>query len=368
MTDVEVVHGRGSVRRLPELVGAPARPILVVGSRTGVERSGVRPLLAAREVAFFTDVSPNPRLPDVLRGCAVAEAVRPGLILGVGGGSAMDVAKMVRGLPVDPSAAMDVLSGRTAPLHRAPLVLVPTTAGTGSEVTGFATVYVDGVKHSLDHPTVHAELSIVDPSLTESCPAAVTWAGALDAMAHAVESTWAVHSTASSRALASAALADLVPLLGAPLSTVDRSALCRAATNAGLAIDVTRTTAGHAFAYPLTARFGVRHGVACALNLVWLLPFTAERLRYDCQDPRGEGFVRRRLDDIEALLGGGGEAVAELLVRAGFSPWLVDHGVAEEDLRGLVSAALGSGRSTNGPVRLDAHAALRALRARLKES
>jgi alcohol dehydrogenase class IV len=145
---------------------------------------------------------------------------------------------------------------------------------------------------------------------------------------------------------------------------VDRAALCRAATNAGLAIDTTRTTAAHAFAYPLTARFGVRHGVACALNLVWLLPLTAERLRHDCQDRRGHRFVRRRLDEIEALLGGA-DVVAELVVRAGFSPWLADHGVAEEDLAGLVSAALGSGRSTNGPVRLDPDVALRALRTRL---
>jgi alcohol dehydrogenase class IV len=367
VTDVEVVSGPGSVHRLPELVGAPARPVLVVGSRTAFARTGVLALLAAREVAFFTDVNPNPRLPDVLRGCAIADAVRPGLVVGVGGGSAMDVAKMVRGLPADRSAAMDVLSGRALPLNRAPLVLVPTTAGTGSEVTGFATVYVDGVKHSLDHPSVHAELSIVDSTLTETCPPEVTWAGALDALAHAVESTWALRSTASSRALAASALADLVPLPGEPLSTVDRAALCRAATNAGLAIDRTRTTAAHAFAYPLTARFGVRHGVACALNLVWLLPLTAERLRHDCQDPRGERFVRRRLDEIEALLGGGGEAVADLLVRTGFAPWLADHGVTEEDLRGLVSAALGSGRSTNGPIRLDPDAALRALRTRLKE-
>jgi alcohol dehydrogenase class IV len=238
-------------------------------------------------------------------------------------------------------------------------------AGSGSEVTGFATVYVDGVKHSLDHPSVHADLAVVDPALTDTCPPDVTFSGALDALAHAVESLWSLRSTARSRRLAADALAALVGALrtpGWPPSPAAREALSAAATRAGLAIDRTRTTGGHAFAYPLTARFGVRHGLACALNLVWLLPFTIERLSRDGQDPRGPAFVGRRLDEIGAALGGG---LAELVAGVGFSPWLADHGVKEADLPGLVEAALGSGRATNGPVRLDPAAVLPYLRARL---
>ncbi|GAA3216512.1 hypothetical protein GCM10010532_043950 [Dactylosporangium siamense] len=356
--------------RLPELVDAWApQRILAVGGRTALARADAAGRLAARQVTWFSDFTPNPRLPEVLRGCALADAVRPDLILGIGGGSAMDVAKMVRGLPAEPAAAHEVLAGRRPPLSRAPLVLVPTTAGSGSEVTGFATVYVDGVKHSLDHPSTHAELSIVDSALTGSCPDDVTYAGALDALAHAVESTWSLRSTTPSRALAGAAMSALVAVLGrtpAPsLSASDREALSTAATTAGLAIDRTRTTAGHAFAYPLTARFGVRHGVACALSLVWLLPLTAERLGRDCQDPRGERFVRRRLDEIETTLAGAG-GMAGVLARTGVSPWLADHGVTEAHLPGLVDAALGSGRATNGPVRLEPKVALHTLRARLR--
>jgi len=257
--------------------------------------------------------------------------------------------------------AMAVLRGAATPECRAPLVLVPTTAGTGSEVTSFATVYVDEVKYSLDHPSVRADLSIVDPDLTASCPAEVAYSGALDALAHATESLWSLRSTASSRQLARDALPVLVAGLAAPLDTSSRASLSVAATRAGLAIDQTRTTGGHAFAYPLTARFGVPHGVACALNLVWLLPFTAARLDADCQDPRGVAFVRRRLDEIEPA----GSGLAGLMAGAGFSPWLGDHGVREDDLPWLVSAALEHGRSTNGPVRLDPAAVLPWLRSRL---
>ncbi|OLB76577.1 MAG: hypothetical protein AUI14_18290 [Actinobacteria bacterium 13_2_20CM_2_71_6] len=371
MTDVEVVSGPGTVALLPDLVAgfAPHR-VLVVGGPTGLRVADARGRLAGYEVSYVTDVHPNPRLPDVLRGCAVAASVRPDLIVGIGGGSAMDVAKMLRGLPPDAGAAMDVLTGRAEPQCRAPLVLVPTTAGTGSEVTGFATVYVDGVKYSLDHPSVHANVAIVDPELTHTCPDDVTFSGALDALAHAIESLWSLRSTSRSRELAAEALHGLVSVLREherPLSPANRAALSTASTRAGLAIDRSRTTAGHAFAYPLTARFGVPHGLACALNLVWLLPFTARHLSRDCQDPRGQAFVRRRLGEIGAVLGRDGGATLAALVRAiGFSPWLDDYGVRGDDLSGLAEAALGSGRATNGPVRLAVPETIGALRGRIR--
>jgi alcohol dehydrogenase class IV len=363
----EVIAGSGSVERLAELVAEfQPRRILVVGSPGAVGRADIVRRLTGYHLVGFADFRSNPQLADGLRGADLAAATGPDLVLGVGGGSAMDVAKLARGLPTDPEAALAVLRGEAEPERRAPLVLVPTTAGTGSEVTGFATVYVGEVKYSLDHPSAHAELAIVDPSLTHTCPADVTYSGALDALAHAVESLWSLRSTARSRQLAADALPALVAGLRGPLTPSVRIALSGAATRAGLAIDRTRTTGGHAFAYPLTARFGVRHGVACALNLVWLLPFTAARLSEDCQDPRGVAFVRRRLSEIGGVLGPDG--LPELVRGAGFSPWLGDYGVTEDDLPWLVSAALGHGRSTNGPVRLDPAAVLPALRVRLSAS
>ena len=197
----------------------------------------------------------------------------------------------------------------------------------------------------------------------------MTWSGAFDALAHAIESLWSLRSTTASRTHARDALAALVPVLRRapwPPSPADRATLSTAATRAGLAIDATRTTAGHAFAYPLTARFGVRHGLACAVNLVWLLPYTAHRLDADCQDPRGTAFVARRLAQIAAGLGAAGPAdsgaaLAALLAGTGFAADLAGHGVTRADLPGVVEAALGSGRSGNGPIRLDPTAILSAL-------
>ncbi len=138
MTDVEVVAGPGSVERLADLVaGFAPRRVLVVGSPTAVARTGIARRLTGYQLELFGDFTPNPPLAEGLRGSA-------------------------------------------QPQCRAPLALVPTAAGTGSEVTGFATVYVGEVKYSLDHPSVHADLAIVDPELTGTCPADVAFSGALE--------------------------------------------------------------------------------------------------------------------------------------------------------------------------------------------
>jgi alcohol dehydrogenase class IV len=240
-------------------------------------------------------------------------------------------------------------------------------------VTSFATVYIDTVKHSFDHPLVRADVAIADPSLADTCPPDITYSCAFDALAHAIESTWSVRSTADSRALAAKAMQSLLPVLrgvGGPVNGQTRRTLSEASVRAGLAIDITRTTAGHAFAYPLTCGFGVWHGVACALNLVWLLPYTAERLDGDCQDPRGTEFVRCRLAEIAAGLGASdlidaGEVIACLLGAANFPSRLGSCGVRAADLPALTDAALGSNRADNHPVRLTVEDALQSLRARL---
>jgi alcohol dehydrogenase len=362
MSSTEVISGRGTVEHLAGLVAAvEPRRVLVAGGHTGIGRAEVARRLDRWEVHYFTEFTPNPQLRDVLRGCALVEAYRPDVIVGVGGGSAMDVAKLIRLLPTDRDAALGALAGAVS-LRAVParLVLVPTTAGTGSEVTRFAAVYVDLVKHSLDHPSVLADVALVDPALTDSCPAELTWTCALDAVAHALESTWSVRSTPQSRVLAGDALRALVPVLRAahwPVPAATRQLLSDAALRAGLAIDVTRTTAGHAFAYPLTARYGVPHGLACALHLRWLVPYAASRVGSGCRDPRGPDFVRRRLGEIAAALGVGsaaqcGDVIAGFLRGVGFADRLGAYGVREADLAGLVAAATGSARAGNNPVEL----------------
>jgi alcohol dehydrogenase len=212
---------------------------------------------------------------------------------------------------------------------------VPTTAGTGSEVTRFATFYHDGRKVSLDADEVRPDVAIVDPALTDGCPPWLTWCCALDALAHAVESFWSTRATPRSREFAARALEALVPVLaagGTIPATAGRDALSRAATLAGRAIDITRTTAAHAFAYPLTARLGVPHGHACALHLIWLAPLVEH-----CADTE---IVHPLVPALRNLLNAGdeglGPAIRDLVTRTGLPTDLTTRSPATTALTDLI--------------------------------
>lgn len=131
-----------------------ARRVLIVASARAPRRSLLLAKIGVPDVEVFTGWTPNPTLEQGLCGAEVITRIRPGAVVVLGGGSAIDVAKLSRSLPRRTSAAPDVLAGSREPMAgRVPLVAVPTRAGSGSEVTRFATVYVERVKHSLGHPS-----------------------------------------------------------------------------------------------------------------------------------------------------------------------------------------------------------------------
>lgn len=376
LPDIEVVAGAGVADRLPEFVArSGARRVLVVASAAGLRRTAAADRLAGARVETFTGFRPNPDLSDLREGSLVRARFRPDLVIGVGGGSAMDAAKAVVVLPPggdgpvpEEMTPADYERGRAG----CGLVLVPTTAGSGAEVTRFASVYVDGRKQSLDHDRVRADLALVDPDLTATCSRATAISGAWDTLAHALESLWSVRSSVHSRCLAAAAAAGVVALLREPgllRERCGRKEMSRLATMAGLAIDLTRTTLAHAFAYPLTARFGIRHGIACALNLVWVFTSAGERYRERCTDPRGADFVAERLRQVATIVGAAsprdiGAALADLMRASGLDDRLGAHGVRAVDLRHVIADGSGHERAGNSPVAL-ADGALEALLARL---
>lgn len=229
-------------------------------------------------------------LASIARARALADRVWPRLaaspgcvLVAVGGGTTLDLAKALRCRPRGASAGADfecvaaALRGH-APwpaLDLPPLWLLPTTAGTGSEVTRWATLWdtdtEPALKRSLDEPWGYAERAFIDPALTLSCPASVTRDTALDTLAHALEALWNRHANpASDRLAVSAArrvLATLPACLRQPEDLALRSELSLAALEAGLAFSQTRTALAHALSYAVTLQQGVPHGLACA---IWL--------------------------------------------------------------------------------------------------
>ena len=335
--------------------------LLVAGPRSYQETGAAKvlePLLEGRHVERFQRRDPYPTLEDIERGREVLRRSRPELIIAVGGGAVLDVAKAMR----VPFRVVD-RHGRTAlvvdgPPPIVPLVAVPTTAGTGAETTRFAVVYVDGRKHSLDHAAVMPDHAIVDPSLTDSLDARETAITGLDALAQAIESIWSVASTDHSQRYAvRAARLALACLEEAALrpSSRARAAMSLAAHLSGRAIDQTRTTACHAASYPMTARYGIPHGHAVALTLPAMLVFNAGVGDRDVVDPRGVAVVRRRIATILTLLGvrepeAGRRRLLDLMQRLSLETSLEELGIRDVDV--ILAEGLSPERAGNNPRRI----------------
>ena len=213
----------------------------------------------------FSGFSPNPQLSEIEAAYSLFASDPCDVILTLGGGSCMDTAKMVRHLRLERDGVM------------VPLLAVPTTAGTGAEATRFAVYYDGDRKISVDFPDVLPDEAFVIPSLMSSQGEYLTLCSGLDAFAQACESFWNVHSTDESVEYATKAIKDILPVLRRlsssrkageqfSMSPEERLHMGRGAYWAGRAINITRTTAPHAFGYFLTTHYGYPHGNAVAMT------------------------------------------------------------------------------------------------------
>jgi phosphonate metabolism-associated iron-containing alcohol dehydrogenase len=231
-------------------------------------------------------------LPSLTTAMGVSERVWQALapfdkpvIVAFGGGACLDIAKAASHRPVSGATRSLVrwLRGEAAQpaLRRIPLIAVPTTAGTGSEVTRWATLWdVDADparKLSLESAQAYPETALVDPQCCLTCPESVTRDSGLDALAHALEALWNRHATPLTDTLALTAARNIIETLPRVLATPDdltlRHTMSTAALQAGLAFSHTRTALAHALSYDLTLQENMPHGLACAVWLpqVWRL-------------------------------------------------------------------------------------------------
>lgn len=255
------------------------RRALVVTGASGAER--VAALGLPGEVTVFGAAKPEPDLPNLDELLAMAEATRPDLVVGFGGGSAMDLAKLAAVLPGSGQTIHDVVGPERVRRRTCALVQVPTTAGTGSEAGTRALVTDPATRSKLAVQSRHmlADLAVIDPDLTLSVPAQVTAATGVDALAHCAEAFTSrkAHPAVDHHALEGMRLVGRY-LARAVADGSDREAragLALASFHGGICLGPVNTTAGHAVAYPLGTRYHVPHGAACALIFPHTLAFNA---------------------------------------------------------------------------------------------
>lgn len=258
-----------------------AQRVLVVTGRRSFERfleqNFVEQASGKSDVLLWSAFSPNPSLDELNDLLRVAEDFRPNMIVGVGGGTALDLAKLAASFIYRPSMLQLLNSGQKPDLdyRDTSLVLVPTTAGSGAEATRFSVLYIDGIKHSVEGNAMSADVVILDEKLVLSNGKKQRASSGLDALCQAIESLWA---RSSNRRSASFALRGLL-LLGANLQQFVNGDDSKARSvlfgshYAGKAINLSKTTAPHALSYFLTSNYSIPHGIAVASTIGTFIDF-----------------------------------------------------------------------------------------------
>ena len=352
---VEIIFGVGQVSKLSLSVGN-LKAVLI--TTPGFTKRGtvdyLRKLLGKSLVAVFDRVRINPTFYSIKTAFNDLCAFKYDLIVVLGGGSSIDTAKAVAAMNSSGREGWledHVKHGAPFPerFHPKPIIAIPTTAGTGSEVTMWATVWdmEEKKKHSISHYFLYPQKAILDPELTLSLPERETIYSGLDALSHAMEAVWNKNHNPISDTFALQAISlvyDHLPFLKNDLANLDsRTSLLHASLMAGLAFSNTKTALAHSISYPLTAHFGLPHGLASALPLRQLLLYNGkhnfERVKIIARSLKAE----TELNIMEAR-------IRDLFRRLGISLSLSDYGVGKDELSLIMESAITSERSGNNIV------------------
>ncbi|WP_256829458.1 iron-containing alcohol dehydrogenase PsrA [Pseudomonas sp. Pse1] len=313
-----------------------------------VER--IRELLGERLVYVIEDIQPNPDVAH-LRDTYERFWQHAGhcqTVLAVGGGSTIDTAKAL--IVGTESGRFDELLGLLAsgkpfvPARCKALIAAPTTAGTGSEVTPWATIWDTAAqkKYSLHLECTWPKVAIIDPQLMLTVPAGVTVSTGLDALSHALESIWNVNANPISDTFALSAITDILeclPLLLRDLSSQAlRTRMALAALKAGMAFSNTKTALAHSISYEMTLRHGLPHGIACSFTLPLVLG-----LAWGHDQERDQTLQRLFGNDLDKAQG----QLRDFLHSLGVKTEFADYGVAAKDAEAIIQYALQGARGKN---------------------
>lgn len=335
--------------------------ILLVTGKGSFESSGAKkhmaPITEKYIIRHFFDFSPNPEIEDVLKGIHECRDFNPDIIIAIGGGSTIDMGKLIRIFSPQHSNPREIINKlKSIDRKGVPLVAVPTTAGSGSEATHFAVVYLGDEKFSVAHEYILADYSVLDPKLTASMSPKLTAITGMDAFCHAVESYWAVNSTAESREYARESLEIILKYLEKSVnspSNESRLKMIHAANLAGKAINISKTTAAHALSYTITKKYGVPHGYAAALTIGMFFVINSQSDKYPKLNPK----IKERMEELYTILNqndalGCQKFIFNMMEKLGLNCSLASVGINNEDQIRYIANQVNVERLKNHPVYL----------------
>lgn len=362
--DVKVVFGMGQLQNIvfeiEQLAVKNERTILLLSGKSGLLKSGYKEelfnYLKEYNLIVFDQVNSYPDVSDLFELKKSLEGIPISLIIPVGGGSVIDIAK---GLAAFYSISLKSVENLVQAIGNfkvdseaivPPILAIPTVAGSGSEITCWATFWDKKAKrkYSIEANSLYPKTALIDPLLSLSLPQKQTAISALDALCHATEAYWAKKSNKVVRQHSLKAIqlikSSLIPLL-LDLQNIElRSKLFEAAVYSALAFSQTKTTACHAISYPLTNYFKIDHGIAVCLTLPEILEhnknaITEIELLYDAFGIDSSVQLKLFLNSILEMVGTG--------------KFLRDYGVDLDSLPFIADQAFNTVRMANNPVTIN---------------
>ncbi|AEV39848.1 iron-containing alcohol dehydrogenase (plasmid) [Pseudovibrio sp. FO-BEG1] len=371
-TSASIICEPGAVQQLDQLtLNTIGKRVLLVSDKGLMQAGLVEPVISRLEAAgidvtLFEDVVADPPEAIVLQAAELAKTAQVDGVIGLGGGSSLDVAKLVALLVGGGEQLADIYGVGMAKGKRLPLILIPTTAGTGSEVTPISIITTgEAEKKGVVSPQLLPDVAVLDADLTLGLPAHVTAATGIDAMVHAIEAytSTSENNNPVSKVLAKEALrllgANIEKAVNTPQDKEARSNMLLGSMLAGQAFANSPVAAVHALAYPIGGIFHVPHGVSNALVLPHVMRFNMP----SCADAYADlaPLVFPELIEVPSDTRGSvfADRLAELAKVLGVETTLREVGIEEQHMAKLASEAMKQTRLlVNNPREVDEDAAL----------
>ena len=357
----KIINGIANLPAILKEVGCKKLFLVIDSSYPFLNIKDTIEALPVEEKVKFSDFTPNPLYEQVCNGIELLKSSNCDTILAVGGGSAIDVAKCIKLaiLAKEGNAAIiPPLVSQRLPIDGSmiPFIAIPTTAGTGSESTHNAVMYYEGAKQTVTNDGVLPDYAVLEPSVLKTLPLYQKKCTMMDALCQGIESWWSVNSTEESYEYSRKTVELIMANWRKYIFENDEEAAAQimlAANYGGRAINITQTTAAHAFSYKITSLYKLPHGHAVAVGLPVIWEYMLGHMD-KCIDVRGQEYLAGIFNQIAVAMGCDNPKQAMVVFREMMKDMELKNPVArnrEEELK-VLSTSVNPVRLRNNPIQL----------------
>ena len=358
----KIVNGIANLPEILNEIGCKRLFLVVDSSYPFLNIKDAIEALPVEEKVKFSDFTPNPLYEQVCNGIELLKSSNCDTILAIGGGSAIDVAKCIK-LAVLAKEGNAAIIPPLVSTHvvcdgaKLPFIAIPTTAGTGSESTHNAVMYYEGAKQTVTNDGVLPDYAVLEPSVLKTLPLYQKKCTMMDALCQGIESWWSVNSNEESYEYSRKTVELIIANWRQYIFENDDEAAAQimlAANYGGRAINITQTTAAHAFSYKITSLYKLPHGHAVAVGLPVIWEYMLENME-KCIDVRGKVYLVDIFNRIAKAMGCGTPVEAIALFRQMMLEMELKNPVAvnRDDELEVLSTSVNPVRLKNNPVSID---------------